>query len=105
MAEIAETQVAMAERRSDLPTPRRQRWEEPKIALPMRIGAGVALVFCVSPLLVLVLGGIGLSSWFGWIDSGFHILFAVSVIVGIYSGVRYIRRKRAPATIEHPEGV
>ena len=46
-------------------------------------GAGVALVFCVSPLLALVLGGVGLSSWFGWVDSSFHLLFAVSVALGL----------------------
>ena len=68
-------------------------------------GAGVVLVFCVSPLLALVLGGVGLSSWFGWVDSGFHVLFVVSVALGLYLGVRSLRRKHAAASIENPGGV
>ena len=69
------------------------------------IGAGVAVVFCVSPLLVLLLGSVGLSSWFGWIDSGFHVLFVASVAAAIYLGVRAIRRRHTAASIESPGGV
>ncbi len=78
---------------------------EKKSLVASLIGAGVSLVFCLSPLLVFLLGGVGLSSWFGWIDSGFHVLFVASVAVGIYMGVRTIRRKRTAAAIENPGGV
>ncbi len=58
MAEIAETQVAIAERRPGKPAPRRRRWKEPKIALPMRIGAGLAFVVLLLPVFIVVLAGL-----------------------------------------------
>ena len=78
---------------------------EKKSLVASLTGAGVSLVFCFSPLLVLLLGGAGLSSWFGWIDSGFHALFVVSVAAGIYMGVRTIRRKHTAASSVNPGGV
>ncbi len=78
---------------------------EKKSLVASLVGAGVSLVFCVSPLLVFLLGGAGLSSWLGWVDSGFHLLFVVSVALGITMGVRAIRRKHTAASIENPRGV
>ncbi len=69
------------------------------------IGTVVALAVCFSPLLVLVLGALGLSSWFGWIDSTFHLVLVMSVALGIYSLIRYIRRKDTPAPVETSGGL
>ena len=57
MTELAEKQVALAERDPSQPAPQR-RWKEPKIALPMRIGAGVALVVLLLPVFIVVLAGL-----------------------------------------------
>ncbi len=69
------------------------------------IGTVVALAVCFSPLLVLVLGALGLSSWFGWIDSAFHLVLVMSVALGVYSLVRYLRRKDSQARVEASGGL
>ncbi len=69
------------------------------------IGTVVALAVCFSPLMVLLLGALGLSSWFGWIDSVFHLVLVVSVALGIYSLVRYLRRKDTQAPVETSGGL
>ena len=69
------------------------------------IGTVVALAVCFSPLMVLLLGALGLSSWFGWIDSVFHLVLVVSVALGIYSLVRHLRRKHAQAPVETSGGL
>ena len=69
------------------------------------IGAAVAMVACFTPLLAVVLGGLGLSSWFGWIDSVFHVVLVGSVGIGIYSLVRYLRGRGTRAPIETSGGL
>jgi len=34
------------------------------------VGSIIAAICCATPILVIVLGAIGLSAWLGWIDKG-----------------------------------
>ena len=58
MAEIAESQGTLAERRPGGPTQGKRRWAEPKIALPFKIGAGLAFVVLLVPVVIVVLAGL-----------------------------------------------
>ena len=51
------------------------------------LGTAVASLVCLSPVVITLLGVFGLSSWFGWIDSVFHVVFLLSIgliILGLY---------------------
>ena len=57
-------------------------------------GAVVATLFCVTPVLVVALGAVGLSAVVGWLD--YVLLPALAVFVGmvVYA---VVRRRRARA--------
>ncbi len=51
--------------------------------------SAVAAICCFSPLLVVLLGVVGLSSWLGWID---YVLFpAMFASLGVVAHASYIR--------------
>ncbi len=51
--------------------------------------SAVAAVCCFSPLLVVLLGAVGLSSWLGWID---YVIFPVMFAsLGVVAHASYIR--------------
>ena len=79
--------------------------DEKKTLTASLIGGLVAVVVCFSPLILILLGSLGLSSWFGWIDSIFHLVLVVSVALGIYSLVRYLRRRSTRAPVETSGGL
>jgi mercuric ion transport protein len=58
------------------------------------IGAVVMVICCFTPVLVVLLGAVGLSAWLGWLD---YVLFpALAIFIGItiYALVR-VKRQRA----------
>jgi len=56
------------------------------------IGSVVAALCCFTPLLVILLGAVGLSAWLGWID---YVLFPVLFAsLGIMAHAFYIRAGR-----------
>jgi mercuric ion transport protein len=58
------------------------------------IGSVIAAICCFTPLLVVMLGAVGLSAWLGWID---YVLFpALALFVGI-TAYGLWRRQRAAA--------
>lgn len=59
------------------------------------IGTVIAALCCFTPLLVVLLGVVGLSAWLGWLD---YVLFpALAVFIGI-TVYALIRRTKSPAT-------
>ena len=51
------------------------------------LGAIVSVIVCFTPLVVAILAGVGLSSWFGSIDLAFHgvLVFSVGAVgYGLY---------------------
>lgn len=57
-------------------------------------GAGIAALCCFTPVLVILLGAVGLSAWLGWLD---HVLLpALVLFLGIIAYGLW-RRQRAAA--------
>ncbi len=56
-------------------------------------GTVVAALCCATPLLVILLGAVGLSAWAGWLD--YALIPALVVFVGIT--IYALRRRRAEA--------
>lgn len=55
------------------------------------VGTVVAALCCATPLLVMLLGAVGLSAWVGWLD--YAMIPALVVFLGIT--VYALRRRRA----------
>ena len=58
------------------------------------LGAVVATLFCVTPVLVLALGAVGLSAMVGWLDYVLLPALAVFLAMAVYG---FVRRRRAAA--------
>ncbi len=57
------------------------------------IGSVVAAVCCFTPLLVALLGAVGLSAWLGWLD---YLLFpALAIFLAVTAYGVYLRRRGA----------
>lgn len=59
-------------------------------------GTVVTAICCFTPVLVLVLGGIGLASWLGWLDYVLFPLLGTFVAITIIAGWRLWMQRRAP---------
>ena len=58
-------------------------------------GTVIAALCCFTPVLVILLGVVGLSAWLGWLD---YVLFpALAVFIGI-TIYALVRRGKTPAT-------
>ncbi len=69
--------------------------DDRKLIATGAIGTVIAALCCFTPVLVLLLGALGLSAWAGWLD---YVLFpALFVFLGIMAvGIaRRMRRNRA----------
>lgn len=55
------------------------------------VGSVVSMLCCFTPLLVFVLGGVGLSAWLGWLD---WILFPAMVFFTGITVFALARRRR-----------
>ncbi|MCC4118144.1 mercury resistance system transport protein MerF [Aromatoleum toluclasticum] len=62
-------------------------------------GSVVAAVCCATPLLVLLLGAVGLSAWVGWLD---YVLIPALLGFGILTLYAW-RRQRAECTYCEPD--
>ena len=57
-------------------------------------GTALAAVCCFTPVLVVLLGAVGMSAWLGWLD---YVLFpALAIFLGL-TGYAVYRLKRKPA--------
>ena len=58
------------------------------------VGMVIAAICCLTPVLVVLLGAVGLSAWLGWLD--YVLLPALAVFVGM-TAYGFWRRRRALA--------
>ena len=63
-------------------------------------GAVLGVIVCFTPLVVTVLAGVGLASWFTPIDAVFHGVMAVGVGAMGYGEYRLWKKSRARAPLE-----
>ncbi|MDA1100122.1 MAG: mercury resistance system transport protein MerF [Proteobacteria bacterium] len=56
------------------------------------IGTVIAVICCFTPFLVVVLGGVGLSAWLGWLDYVLLPALAICVLIMAYGFYRVWRR-------------
>ena len=65
-------------------------------------GSVIAAICCFTPVLVVLLGAVGLSAWLGWLD---YVLFpALAAFLGVTAyGLWLRRRNRALACSEPAE--
>ena len=66
-------------------------WRDRWLALGV-VGAAIACLACLTPVVVLVLGAIGLGAWTGRLDLVLLLLLAGFVVLAVY---RYRMRRRA----------
>ncbi len=67
-------------------------------------GTVIAAICCFTPLLVVLLGAVGLSAWLGWLD---YVLFpALAIFVGItiYALARRSKAAAAGTASDGPDG-
>jgi len=55
------------------------------------VGSIVAAICCFTPLLVVLLGGLGLSAWLGWLD---YVLVPALVLFLALTGYAIFKRRR-----------
>lgn len=67
------------------------------------IGTVVAAVCCFTPVLMILLGAVGLSAWLGWLDVVLLPSLAVFVGVAAYGLWRRHRRVACSAANVRPE--
>ena len=63
-------------------------------------GSVITAVCCFTPVLVLLLGAVGLSAWLGWLDYVLFPLLAAFIVLTVYAYRRMRRegaREAAPA--------
>ena len=63
------------------------------------VGTIVAALCCFTPLLVVLLGAVGLSAWLGWVDYVLFPTLALFIGITVYAIVRRSRRTGAEAAL------
>ena len=64
------------------------------------VGTVIAALCCFTPLLVVLLGAVGLSAWLGWLDYVLFPALGIFIIIALYAVVRRLRRKGASGAQE-----
>lgn len=58
------------------------------------ISSAIAAICCATPILVIILGALGLSAWLGWLD--YVLLPALAIFLGL-TAFGFWHRQRAAA--------
>ena len=58
------------------------------------VGTVIAALCCFTPVLVVLLGTVGLSAWLGWLDYVLLPALAFFVALTVYATLRRQRRKK-----------
>lgn len=61
------------------------------------LGTLVVALCCFTPLLVILLGWIGLSAWLGWLDIVLLPLLGIFICISVFALVRLARRRAEAA--------
>jgi mercuric ion transport protein len=65
-------------------------------------GALIAAVMCFTPVLVILLGVVGLSAWLGWADYVLLPALLLFVSVAVFAFVRWTRQARSSERAASP---
>ena len=57
------------------------------------VGTVITALCCFTPLLVVLLGAVGLSAWLGWLDVVLLPALVIFVGVTVYAGLCHARRR------------
>ena len=61
------------------------------------LGAVLGVIVCFTPLVVTVLAGLGLASWFGPLDSAFHLVLVGGIGAMAYGAYRLWKKNKGRA--------
>lgn len=61
-------------------------------------GSVIAAICCATPVLLILLGGVGLSAWLGWID--YVLLPALAIFVGMTAYGLWRRQRTAACCVQ-----
>jgi mercuric ion transport protein len=59
------------------------------------IGAAIAIICCLTPVLVILLGAAGLSAWLGWADYVLLPLLGICLVIIVVAVMRKKSRKKS----------
>ncbi len=59
------------------------------------VGTIIAAICCFTPVLVILLGAVGLSAWLGWLDYVLLPALGIFICITVYAAVRVARRRSA----------
>ena len=62
------------------------------------VGTVVAALCCFTPVLVVLLGAVGLSAWLGWLDYVLFPALAIFATITVYAVARRTRRSAGTGT-------
>ena len=51
-------------------------------------------ICCFTPVLVILLGAVGLSSWLGWLDYVLLPSLGIFIVLTVIAAMRYMKEKR-----------
>ncbi len=58
------------------------------------VGTIIAALCCFTPLLVVVLGAVGLSAWLGWLDYVLLPALGIFIVITVYAVMQRMKRNR-----------
>ena len=59
----------------------------PRLLAFATTGSVVTAICCFTPVLVVLLGAVGLSTWLGWLDGVLLPLLGVFIVVTVYAAI------------------
>ena len=65
------------------------------------VGTVIAALCCFTPLLVILLGALGLSAWLGWLDVVLLPMLGGFICITVYAVVRLVRRRTSTANTQN----
>ena len=64
------------------------------------VGTVIAALCCFTPLLVVLLGAVGLSAWLGWLDYVLLPALGVFICITIYAVVRFAQGRSSHSSAQ-----
>lgn len=68
--------------------------ENKKLLKSCSCGTCVMAICCFTPVLVILLGAVGLSSWLGWLDYVLLPSLGIFIVLTVIAAVRLLKEKR-----------
>ena len=65
------------------------------------VGTVIAALCCFTPILVILLGAVGLSAWLSWLDVVLLPVLGVFICITVYAVVRLVRRRTSAANTQN----